>query len=217
VPARVDLNAALEHLRRAPGPMARLIDAHGAPELRRTRNAFESLARAIVYQQLSGKAAGTIYGRFLQLCPNGRFPAPDFLASISHSKLRSVGLSNAKASYLVDLAGHFEDGRIKTRRFNRMSNDELRELLTQVKGVGPWSVDMFLMFGLNRPDVLPVGDLGVQGGMLTYFGLRSLPVPARMQDLARAWQPHRTVASWYMWRVRENGLPPRATPARAPH
>jgi DNA-3-methyladenine glycosylase II len=214
VPHSVDLKEALAHLRAAPGPMARLIDVHGAPELRRTRNAFQSLGRAIVYQQLSGKAAGTIYGRFLKLCPGGRFPKPDVLASMNHSELRSAGLSNAKASYLLDLAAHFDDGRITTRRFNRMSNDEIREALIKVKGVGPWSVDMFLMFGLNRPDVLPVGDLGVQGGMQTYFGLRSLPKPVRMHELAESWQPHRTVASWYMWRVRENGLPPRAKPAR---
>ena len=183
--------------------MPLLIDQHGSPDLSRTRNSFQSLVRAIVYQQLSGKAAGTIYGRVLDLFDSRRFPTPAALAAMPFERLRGAGLSRAKASYVLDLAAKFEDGTIDPRRFSSMTNEELAAALTQIKGVGQWSVDMFLMFGLNRPDVLPVGDLGIRKGMQSYFRLRELPKPARMVSLAEAWRPYRTVASWYMWRVLE--------------
>ena len=180
-----------------------LIQRHGRPQLQRTRNSFQSLARAIIYQQLSGKAAGTIYGRFLTLFPGKRFPTPQALMQVPFEDLRKVGLSRGKASYLLDLASRFHDGTIQPRRFSRMDNDALSRLLTQVKGVGQWSVDMFLIFGLLRPDVLPVGDLGVRKGFQGYFGLSDLPAPDQMTDLARPWQPYRSIASWYMWRLLE--------------
>jgi DNA-3-methyladenine glycosylase II len=199
--------AALRHLRRVHGPMRSLIARHGAPALQRTRNSFQSLGRAIIYQQLSGLAAGTIYRRFLALYPQGRFPRPDVLLATPFETLRSVGLSRAKASSLLDLAAKLADGTVKPRMFSRMDEETLRQSLTQVRGIGPWSVDMFMMFGLLRPDVLPVGDLGVRKGMQLYFGLTDLPAPAEMYDLAGPWRPFRTAASWYMWRVVENGLP----------
>lgn len=207
VPKPVDVRAALRHLRKVDGPMRELIARHGAPDLRSTRNSFESLGRAIVYQQLSGAAAGTIYGRFLDLFPRRRFPKPEVLAAMSVAKLRSVGLSRGKASFLIDLAEKFRDGVVRPRRFRSSTNDALRDMLTIVKGIGPWSVDMFLMFHLTRPDVLPVGDLGVQKGFKLYFGLRDLPKPVRMERLAEPWRPYRTVGSWYMWRILEGGLP----------
>lgn len=203
----IDMPAALRHLRRVEGPMRGLIARHGAPALRRTRNSFESLGRAIIYQQLSGKAAGTIYGRFLALYGHGRFPRPAQLAATPEEVLRSVGLSRAKTAALHDLAAKFGNGVVQPRRFGRMDEEALREALTQIRGIGPWSVDMFLIFGLLRPDVLPVGDLGVRKGMQLYFGLRDLPAPPEMHGLAAPWQPYRSVASWYMWRLVENGLP----------
>lgn len=187
--------------------MRALITRHGAPALRRTRNSFESLGRAIIYQQLSGRAAGTIYGRFLALFPRNRFPRPSQLAATPVEVLRGVGLSRAKVAALHDLASKFGDGSVQPRRFGRMDEDALRQALTRVRGIGPWSVDMFLIFGLLRPDVLPVGDLGVRKGMQLYFGLPGLPAPAEMHALAAPWQPYRSVASWYMWRLVENGLP----------
>jgi DNA-3-methyladenine glycosylase II len=187
--------------------MPALIRRHGAPELRRTTNAFASLGRAIVYQQLSGKAAGTIYRRFLALYPGRRFPTPERLLATPIPTLRAAGLSAAKASYLRDLAARFADGTVRPRRFRTAADDAIADMLTQVKGIGRWSVDMFLIFGLNRPDILPVGDLGVRKGMQTYFSLPDLPAPAEMHDLATPWQPFRSIASWYMWRVAENGLP----------
>lgn len=203
----LDIAQALRHLRRVDGPMRGLITRHGAPDLRRTRNSFESLGRAIVYQQLSGKAAGTIYGRFLALYPGRRFPPPAALLDTPVEALRGAGLSRAKAASLHDLASKFSDGTVQPRHFARMDEAALTGALTRVRGIGPWSVHMFLIFGLLRPDVLPVGDLGVQKGMQVYFDLPALPAPARMAELAEPWRPFRSVASWYMWRLIENGLP----------
>lgn len=199
--------AALRHLRRVHGPMRALIARHGAPPLSRSRNSFQSLGRAIIYQQLSGLAAGTIYRRFLALYPQRRFPRPESLLATPFEALRGAGLSRAKAASLLDLAAKFTDGTVNPRRFSRMDEEELHRALTQIRGIGPWSVDMFMMFGLMRPDVLPVGDLGVRKGMQLYFGLPGLPAPAEMHALAEPWRPFRTAASWYMWRVVENGLP----------
>lgn len=187
--------------------MKALIARHGAPDLRRTRNSFASLGRSIVYQQLSGAAAGTIYGRFLALFPQRRFPRPDVLLSTPEETLRGAGLSRAKVASLHDLARKFADGTVQPRRFARMDAGALRDVLTRVRGVGPWSVDMFLIFGLLRPDVLPVGDLGVRKGMQRYFALNALPGPGDMEALAAPWQPYRSVASWYMWRLIDDGPP----------
>ncbi len=202
----VDISAALRHLRKVSGPMPLLIKRHGPPELSRTRNSFGSLGRAIIYQQLSGKAAGTIYRRFLELYPTKRFPSPQALLETSPARLRSAGVSRAKAEYLLDLARRFADGTIKSRRFAAMDNAELSQMLCQVKGIGQWSVDMFLIFGLLRPDILPVGDLGVRKGMQSYFGLSELPKPQAMEELAEPWRPYRSIASWYMWRLLEEPL-----------
>jgi DNA-3-methyladenine glycosylase II len=206
-PASLDIRASLRHLGRVPGPMGALIERHGPPELSRTRNSFASIGRAIVYQQLSGKAAGTIYGRFLALYPGGRFPRPDQLAATPLERLRGVGLSAAKASYLLDLAEKYLDRTVQPRRFASLDEEAIAAMLIQVKGIGQWSVDMFLIFGLLRPDVLPIGDLGVRKGMQLYFDLDDLPAPGHMRELAAPWRPYCSVASWYMWRLVENGVP----------
>lgn len=204
---RLDMQAALRHLRQADQRLAVLIKQHGPPRLQRSRNYFRSLASAIIYQQLSGKAAGTIYARFLGLFPDGHFPKPADVLAVPHETLRSVGLSNQKAHYLLDLASKFEDGTLQPGRFSRMNDEDLGRALIQVKGIGQWSVDMFLMFALNRPDVLPTGDLGIQKGMQRFFSMRVPPGEGEMIRLAEPWRPYRTVASWYMWRVVETGLP----------
>jgi DNA-3-methyladenine glycosylase II len=196
------LPQALRHLRRADPEIGRLIGAHGPPRLAPSRNHLQSLTRAIVYQQLSGKAAGTIYRRFLDLF-GGRFPDAAAIAAMATPRLRGAGLSAAKAAYVRDLAARFASGAVDPRRFRRMSDDDLIELLTSIKGIGRWSVHMFLLFGLNRPDVLPVGDLGVRRGMQLRFGLGELPLPRDMEELAAPWRPYRSIASWYMWRVVE--------------
>lgn len=193
--------AALRHLRAADPRFAPLIEAHGPPQFSRTRNSFRSLARAIVYQQISGTAARAIYRRFLDLFEGSHFPTPEAVAALSVDELREAGLSRQKATYIREVALAFVDRRIVPRRFNRMSNAEISEVLTAVKGIGQWSADMFLMFALDRPDVLPVGDLGVQKGMARFLGLRELPTPDKMIARAEPWRPHRSAASWYMWRV----------------
>lgn len=187
--------------------MRALIREHGQPTFRRTGNAFQSLARAIIYQQLHGAAAGTIYGRFRQLFPGRPFPTPAQVVATRTEKLRSVGLSQAKERSIRDLATRFAAGEIVPRRFSRMSDDEIAEVLTAVRGIGRWTVDMFLIFGLNRPDVLPVGDYAVQRGMALYFRKRGALKAPQMAALAENWRPYRSVGSWYMWRVVEFGLP----------
>jgi DNA-3-methyladenine glycosylase II len=195
----VDVDGALRHLRKVDPELRGLIARHGPPTFRRTRDAFGSLCRAIISQQLSGSAAATIYGRFLALFED-KSPRPAQVLAISPERLRAVGLSRGKASFLHDLSAHFADGRLDPRRFGRAGDADIAAALLAVKGIGPWSVDMFMMFGLVRPDVLPVGDLGVRKGMKLHFGLRALPEAARMQKLAEPWRPFRSVASWYMWR-----------------
>ena len=201
-----ELAAAARRLGAADPRLAPVIERHGPPPLTPTRDPFQSLARAIVYQQLSGAAAGTIYRRFLELYPAGKFPRPAVLAATPLARLRAAGLSAAKAAALHDLAAHFADGRVRPAHLRRAAEDEVRAALLPVRGIGPWSVDMFLIFGLVRPDVLPVGDLGVKKGMQLHFRLRALPEAPRMEKLAAPWRPYRSLAAWYMWRVVEDSL-----------
>jgi len=191
-----------------------LIKLHGAPKLRRGRNAFQALARAIIYQQISTAAALSVYRKFVALFgielpatldwekPVARkFPTPEEVLSIPDAKLRSAGLSSQKVAYIKDLALKFSDGTIEHKRLARMESDEIVTHLTQVKGIGVWTVHMFLIFTLNRPDILPVGDLGIRKGFQILYGLRELPTPTKMEKLAVEWRPHASVASWYLWRV----------------
>lgn len=199
--ARLDVDAAMRHLRSAEPRLRPLIERHGPPRLQRTRNSFQSLARSIIYQQLSGKAAATIYRRFLQLFPTRRFPTTAAVSEMPLARLRAAGLSGQKAEYLHALARKYLQGDIQPRRFNHMSGPEITAILTQVKGIGPWTADMFLIFALNRPDVMPVGDLGVRKGMQRLCALPALPNPETMRREAAPWQPFRSAASWYLWRL----------------
>lgn len=164
-------------------------------------HAFQSLAEAIIFQQLSGKAAATILKRFVALWPTKKFPTPEDVLKIKTEKLRAVGLSGQKATYIKDLALKFKDGTINPKLFKKMSDQEIIEHVVAVKGIGEWTAQMFLMFTLHRPDVLPTGDLGIQKGMQRLFKLKSKPKPERMEKLARVWAGHRTLACMYLWRV----------------
>jgi DNA-3-methyladenine glycosylase II len=179
------------------------IKSHGPLEHRRhhSPNTFRSLAEAIIYQQLSGRAAATILKRFIALFPNKPFPLPEDVLKIKVETLRSAGLSNQKASYLKDLAAKFKDGTINPKKFRAMSDVEIIEHVTAVKGIGTWTAHMFLMFTLHRPDVLPTGDLGIQKAFQKVFKLKKLPNPEQMEKLARVWVGHRTLASFYLWRM----------------
>jgi DNA-3-methyladenine glycosylase II len=199
----IDWTPALRHLRRADARLAPLIDRHGAPTITPTRDAVYALARAIVSQQLSSAAAATIFARFLALYPGGKFPRPAALLATDDVALRGAGLSGAKVAAIKDLARHVVEKKLVPARLARATDAEIAALLLPVRGVGPWSVDMFLMFALARPDVLPVGDLGIKKGMQRHFGLRKLPEAERMIRLAAPWRPFRSVAAWYMWRILE--------------
>ena len=199
----LDWTPALRHLAAADPRLAPLIAQHGPPPFEPTRDPVLSLARAIVYQQLSGKAAATIWGRVLDLYPRRRLPAARVIAATPDERLRAAGMSGAKAAALKDLARHIVEKRLVPSRLPTATDEEIAAMLLPVRGIGPWSVDMFLMFALARPDVLPVGDLGVRKGMQRHWKLRKLPEPERMRQLAAPWRPFRSVGSWYMWRLTE--------------
>jgi len=199
----IDWAPALLHLQSVDKKLVPVIERHGSPTLTPTTNAVHSLARAIVSQQLSGKAADTIWGRFLALYPRSKFPSPAAILATEDTALRGVGLSGAKAAAIKDLARHVVDKKLVPRRLPAATDDEIAAMLLPVRGIGPWSIHMFLMFALARPDVLPVGDLGIRKGMQRHFGLRKLPEPDRMTKLAAPWRPYRSVAAWYMWRLLE--------------
>jgi len=160
---------------------------------------FEHLVRAIVYQQLAGRAAAAIHGRLLALYGN-RAPTPAELIATRADRLRRAGLSRQKLRYLKDLARQAGSGAVPLEALARQSDDAVIEALTAIKGVGPWTAQMFLMFRLGRPDVLPVLDFGIRKAMRVAYGLRRMPTPARMERIAAPWRPHRTVACWYLWR-----------------
>ena len=199
---------ALAVLREGDPVMARLVDEHGAVvrrDLRRERpgDAYGTLVRAIVGQQLSTKAAATIYGRVLELF-EGHTPAPKQLLKVDPDRLRAAGLSRAKVVYLQDLAQHVEDGALELELLPDLPDEEVAEQLTAIKGLGRWTADMFLMFHLGRPDILPVGDQGIRRAIQVEYGLRKLPDAKRMQKIARPWQPYRTLACLYLWSSLDN-------------
>jgi len=167
---------------------------------------FGHLARNIVYQQLSGSAAATIHGRFLHQVSRPAdgepgHPAPDAVLAVEDDQLRACGLSAAKVRAIKDLAQHVIDGRLPLDHLDAMSDQEIIEALVPVRGIGPWTAQMFLMFRLGRPDVLPVLDLGVRKGAQRIYRTRALPDAARLEKIAKTWRPWASVASWYCWRV----------------
>jgi DNA-3-methyladenine glycosylase II len=164
---------------------------YGPPE-------FHSLAEAIVYQQLNGKAALTIFKRFTDLA--GDPVTPQGILKLTDAQLRAVGLSKQKSSYLKDMAERAVRGELDFARLPEMTDDEVVEHLTQVKGVGVWTAHMFLMFTLRRPNVLPVGDYGIQAAIKKHYKKRKWPKPVQMEKIARCWEPYRSVACWYLWR-----------------
>ena len=198
----MNIDKGLKHLKQKDEKMGRVIAKFEKPEFKKHNNYFEALVRAIVYQQLSGKAAATIYERFKDLFTNNKFPSPSIVMEKSHEELRSVGLSNQKASYIHNIANAFYTGTVP-KNINAIDDNEVIECLTTIKGVGPWTAEMFLMFTLNRPDVFPVTDLGIQKGFQLFFQLDKLPRPDQMIKNAEPWRPYRTLASWYLWRLVE--------------
>src|SRR4051794_10377632 len=166
---------------------------------------FEALAESIAYQQLSGKAAATIWGRVRALYPNKRRLDPKLVVKTPDRKLRAAGLSRSKVAALKDLAAKTIDGTVPTARaLAKMSDEEIIERLIQVRGIGRWTVEMLLLFDLGRPDVWPIHDYGVQKGFAKTFGKRKLPTPKQLLKLGKKFAPHRSVAAWYFWRALDN-------------
>lgn len=204
-----DWDAAVTHLRLRDRRLARLMDRCPPDRMTLSRPAtvFHALAQAIVHQQLSGAAAATIFGRVLALYAPKKFPTPGELAATPPARLRAAGLSNAKTAAMIDLALRTASGELPTlARIRRLTDDEVVERLTVVRGVGPWTVHMFLMFRLGRPDVLPVADYGVRKGFALTYRKKELPTVDELTDHAERWRPYRSLASWYMWRALELGV-----------
>jgi len=184
--------------------LAKLIKKHGSPDLSRPTTGpaavFGALLRSIVHQQLSGHAARAIHGRVLALFPKQK-PTPQLLLKIPAKKLRAAGLSIQKIEYVRDLARKCIDGTINAKRLQKMSSAEIIEHFVAVKGVGEWTAHMVLIFTLQRPDILPTGDLGIKKGFQIVYKLRGLPTKKEMEKIAEPWKGHASVASWYLWRA----------------
>lgn len=181
--------------------LARLIKTHGPCGLAAAQRAdhFTALVRAITGQQLSTKAAATIFARLVALMPGGQL-TPDAMAAVTDEALRAAGMSRQKIAYFRDLTARVLSGELPLDSLDAMTDDEVIAALTRVKGIGRWSAEMFLMFRLHRPDVLPVDDLGIVNAVKTVYGLRKRPTADRIRKIGEAWKPYRSVASWYLWR-----------------
>lgn len=192
------MRKAIHHLRKCDPVLAAIIQQVGPFRMEYAPAEFCSLAEAIVYQQLNGKAALTIFKRFAELAGEPLTPAG--ILKLTDEQMRAVGLSKQKSSYLKDLAAKTASGALDFSRLHELGDEDVIKHLTQVKGIGVWTAHMFLMFSLRRPDVLPTGDYGVQMAMKKHYRKRKLPKPKDMEKIARAWTPYRSVACWYLWR-----------------
>jgi DNA-3-methyladenine glycosylase II len=205
-----DYEKAQRILMRRDPVMRELIRQHGPCGLAGDQHAepYRALVRAIMSQQLSTKAADTISRRFVDLF-GGTFPSPAQVLAMPEERLRSVGLSGMKVSFVRDLARRIEGGLLHLDSLQAMGDEEVITELTQVKGIGRWTAEMFLMFRLHRPDVLPLGDLGIVNAIRRAYGLRKVPTPQRLTKIGENWRPYRSVACWYLWASLDNkpGVP----------
>ncbi len=203
---RFDAGAAVAHLRASDPKLKALMDRVGPFRMKLdvAASPFEALCESIIYQQITGRAAQTIAGRFCERIGDGKFPGPQRVLDATDAILREAGLSRGKVAALRDLALKSLDGTVPAlARLRRMEDDEIVERLVVVRGVGRWTAEMFLMFRLGRPDVLPVHDYGVRKGFQRAFRTRELPEPETVARRGERWRPYRTVASWYLWRALE--------------
>lgn len=203
--------SAVRHLKRADPRLAAVIERVGACrfEVRTGGTHFEEVLRAIVFQQLSGKAAATIHGRVVAALDGA--PTPRALLRVPDEVLRQAGLSRQKIGYARDLARKVDSGAVPLERIDSLGDDAVIEALSGIKGVGRWTAQMFLMFRLGRPDVLPAEDLGIRKAVQLAYRTRGLPPPKRVLVLGKPWSPYATIASWYLWRSLELPSPPRST------
>ncbi|MBY0357359.1 MAG: DNA-3-methyladenine glycosylase [Candidatus Obscuribacterales bacterium] len=196
--------SALVHLQKQDPLLAKVIEQVGPYKLavEEMQNCFETLLESIVYQQLTGKAAATILGRVKTAFGKGKFPTPQRLLKASDDELRSAGLSYAKVAAIKDLAAKTLAGEIpEIAELSHLSDEEIIRLLSSVRGIGEWTVQMLLIFRLGRPDVLPTNDYGVRKGFAKAYGLNELPKPKELLQAGECWRPYRSVAAWYLWRI----------------
>lgn len=198
-PLPYDADLARRHITKTDRVMRDIVRRVGPLELQVRGAPYQSLLRAILYQQLAGPAAAAIEARFLGLF-GGAIPQPAQLAELSDDMFRGAGVSRQKAGYMRSLAEHFASGQLDDRAIRRAPDDAVIEMVTQVKGIGRWTADMVLLFCLGRPDVLPVGDLGIQNSMRAAYDLDGPPKPDEMTAIAEPWRPYRSAATWYLWR-----------------
>ena len=195
------MKRALDHLRKSDAILASIIARVGPCKMTYREPTFEMLARAIVFQQLSTKAALTIYGRLEEAA--GGSLTPQSIQNLSVGEMRRAGLSRQKLGYIRDLAEHAISGKVDFARLPSMSDEEVIEALTDIKGVGVWTAHMFLLFSLRRPNVLPVGDLGVRMAIQRAYRKRKMPTPKQVEQIAKGWHPYCSFAAWYLWRSLE--------------
>src|SRR5436190_11906637 len=195
------MKEAIEHLRRSDAVLAGIIERVGGYAIQFRDPDFETLAKSIVFQQLSGRVASVIFGR-LTAAVGGEL-TPENVLNLRPARMRKLGLSGQKTAYIRDLARHARDGKVAFGTLLDLPDNEVIETLTQVKGIGVWTAHMFLIFALQRHDVLPTGDLGIRNAIRKAYGLAELPTPAEMETMAERWRPYCSVASWYLWRSLE--------------
>src|SRR5712692_913563 len=214
-----DLAEATRHLSSCDDKLAALIaeTAQFQTEMDAAQSPYEALLESIAYQSISGKAAATIFNRIKALSGNGRPPSPEQMLKLRTPTLRKAGLSGAKVLAMKDLARKTIDGIVPTReQAEKMSDEDLVQRLDSVRGIGAWTVEMFLIFNLGRPDVLPIHDLGVQKGWSVAYNKKHMPRPKELLAFGERWRPYRTVASWYMWRAFEKAGYATTNKIRAP-
>ena len=196
----MDIEAGIDLLKKDKN-MQVLINKFGRPDLNPRQDYFQSLLRSIVFQQLSGKAAQTIYERFVNLIPKTSNLCPNEVLKLDKDEMRKAGLSFRKIDYVRNLADYFNNNSFQNKDVEKMSDQEISKELIQIKGIGQWTVDMFLMFTLNRADILPCKDLGIQKGIMKILNMKNLPSKKEMENCSRKWRPYRTIACWYLWRM----------------
>ena len=200
----MNIESALEVLNKD-SRMQMLIERYGHPTFEKKNDYFQSLVRSIVFQQLSGKVADIIYQRLVSLVPKNRIN-PKSILMVSDNDMRGAGLSLRKVSYIKNLAVYFDTNVFSSKEVQKMSNEAISSELIQIKGIGQWTVDMFLMFTLNRPDIMTYSDLGIQKAMRIVFNLNRLPTKSEMESLSARWKPYRTIACWYLWKIVDDGV-----------
>ena len=176
-----------------------LINKYGRPDFNPGQDYFQSLFRSIVFQQLSGEAAQTIYKRLVNLITETSNLCPNEVLKLDKDDMSKAGLSFQKINYVRNLADYFENNSFKKKDVERMTDEEISKELTQIKGIGQWTVDMFLMFTLNRADILPYGDLGIKKGIMKILNTEIIPSKKEMENYSKKWKPYRTIACWYLW------------------